>query len=71
MKHTKVGWGLKFLPRKLNDLVKSLQVSLEELAETERSDVRTKVGAVLEELLRRNGISLNQYTIIKEDNNIM
>ena len=65
-----IGQGLKFLPRKLTDLVKRLQVLLEERVETERSDVRTKVGAVLEELLRRNGITLNRSTAIKEDNNI-
>ena len=34
VKNTKVGQGLKFLSRKLTDLVKSLQVLLEELAET-------------------------------------
>ena len=45
IKNTKVGQGLKFLPRKLTDLVKSLQVLLEELAETGKTDVRNKVAA--------------------------
>ena len=36
IKNTKVGQGLKFLPRKLNDLVTSLQVLLEELTEKEQ-----------------------------------
>ena len=62
--------GLKFLPRKLNDLVKSLLVWLEELAETGKTEVRNKVAAVLEELLRRKGISHDRYTAIKEVNNI-
>ena len=56
-KNTEVGQGLKFLPRELNDLVKSLQVLLDELAETGKIEVHYKVAAVLEELLRRNGIS--------------
>ena len=55
----------------LNDLAKSLQVLLEELTETGKNEVRNKVAAVLEELLRRNGISLDRYTTIKEDNNIL
>ena len=59
IKNTKVGQGLKFLPRKLNDLVKSLKVLVEELDETGQSEARNKVAAVLEELLRRNGISLD------------
>ena len=62
--------GLKFLSRKLTNFVKSLQVSLEEIAETGKTEVRNKVAAVLEELLRRNGTSLDRYTTIKEDNNI-
>ena len=50
IKGTKVGQGFKFLPRKLNELVKSLQIWLEELTETGRSDLRKK-------LIRYNGIS--------------
>ena len=40
IKNAKVGQGLKFLPRKLNALVKSLQVLLEELAEAGKTEVR-------------------------------
>ena len=69
IKGTKVGQGLKFLLRKLNDLVKSLQGLLEELGETGKTKVR-KVAAVLEELLSCNGISLDRYSAIKEDNSI-
>ena len=53
----------------LNGLVKSLQVLLEELTETGENEARNKVAAVLEELLRRNGIPLDRYTTSKEDNN--
>ena len=40
IKGSKVGQGLKFLPRKLKDLVKCLQIWLEKLTETGRSDAR-------------------------------
>ena len=71
IKDTKVGQGLKFLQRKLNELVKRLHIWFEDLADTGRSDVRNKVGAVLEELLRRNGISHEKYPNINVDNNIL
>ena len=61
IKDTKIGQGLKYLPRKLSDLVKGLHDLLEELAETGPTEVR-KVAAVLEELLSRNGISLDNDT---------
>ena len=71
MKNTKVGQGLKFLPRKLNDLLKSLQVLLVELAETGKT-VRNKVSAVLEDVILDVILlverSLYRYTAIKEDN---
>ena len=53
----KIGQGLKFLPRKLADLTKNLQIWVEELVDTGESDVRNKVAGLLEELLRRKGIS--------------
>ena len=66
-KETEIGQGLMFLPRKLNDLVKSLQTWLEDLTETGRPDGRNKVSDVLKEFLRCNGISHEKYTTIKED----
>ena len=57
IKDTKIGQGLKFLPRKLADLMKNLQIWSEELVDTGKSDVRNKVAGLLEELLRRKGIS--------------
>ena len=67
IKNNKVRQGLKFLLRKLNDLVTSLQV-LVELAETGKTEVRNKVAAVFEELLRRKwNISrpMEQYIVNK------
>ena len=71
IKDTKIGRGLKFLPRKITDLTKNLHVWLEELAETDAYTVRKKISALLEELLQRNGISHDRYTSIKEENDIL
>ena len=71
MKDTKIGKGLKFLPRRLADQTKHLQIWLEELVDTGKSDFREKVAGLLEELLRRKGISHERYITIKEDNNIL
>ena len=43
IKDTKIGQGLKFFPRKMTDLVKSLQTLLTELVETGSSTVRNNV----------------------------
>ena len=69
-KKRKLDRDSSFYHGKLN-LVKSLQIWLEDLVETGKSDVRNKVGAVPEELLRCNGISHGKYMSIKEDNNIL
>ena len=71
IKDTKVGQGLKFLPRKLTDLKQQLQIWLKYFVETGHSETRKQVAAVLEELLKRYGISLERYTNIKEDKNIL
>ena len=71
IKDTKNGQGLKFLPRKLADLTKNLHIWLEEVVDTGKSDIRSKVAGLLEELLRRQGISNERYITIKEDNNIL
>ena len=41
IKKNKIGQGIQFLPRKLSDLTKHLQIWLQELAETKASAVRT------------------------------
>ena len=69
IKETKIGQGLKFLPRKMNDLTKSLQLLRDELAETEKSTARNTLASVLEELRRQKGSTLENYRSIKEDNN--
>ena len=71
IKETKIGQGIKFLPRKLNDLTKHLQIWLEELAKSKTSAVQKKVSAVLEELLRRKDITQERYNLIKEENDIV
>ena len=70
IKDTKIGRGLKFLPRKKNDLVKSLQTLLTELVETRSSTVQNNVRTVLEELLQRKGITQERYNSIKDEHNI-
>ena len=71
IKATKIDQGLKFLPTKMNDLVKSLQTLLTELFETRSSVVRNNVRAVLEELLQRKGITQQRYNSIKDENDIL
>ena len=67
IKDTKIGQGVKSLPRKMNDFVKSLQRILTELVEVESSTVRNNVTAALEELLRRKGITHERYNSIIVD----
>ena len=57
IKDTKIGQGIKILPRKLIDLTKQLQIWLEELAKSKSSALQKNVAAVLEELLRRKDIT--------------
>ena len=71
IKDTKIGHGLKFLPRKMNDLVKSLQTLLAEFDETGSSMVRNNVIAVLDELLQRKGFTQERYNSIKDENDIL
>ena len=59
IQETKIGHGMKFLPTKLIDLKRKLEELLEDTEETQ-------LKAVLEELLRRNGISLERYKYIKD-----
>ena len=71
IKDTKIGQGMTFLPRKMDDLVTSLQTLLTELIETGSRAIRNDVGSVLDELLRRKGITQDRYKAIKEDNAIV
>ena len=67
VKETKIGQGLKFLPRTLSQLKKRLDSLLSDLVNIGLSSVKKEINALLEELLRRNGISLEQYTAVKQE----
>ena len=69
--HASVHYVHSNVHRKLAYLTKHLQIWLEELVDTGKSDVRNKVAGLLDELLRRKGISHERYITIKEDNNIL
>ena len=71
VKETKVGQGVKFLPRVMDSLKKRLPLLLEEMVETGQTRVRTELEGILEELLRRGGISLKRYQHIKDEHNIL
>ena len=71
IKSSKIGNGLKFLPSKIKDLTDTLQTWLTEHAKTGSTELRKKVGAVLDELLRRHVITEERYNTIKEENDIM
>ena len=71
VKGTKTGQGLKFLPRTIVGLTAKLPLLLQELQETGQSRVKNELAGVLEEPLRRGGISLKRYQHIKHENNIL
>ena len=52
VKETKVGQGLKFLPRTLDGLHESWQLLQKELDETGSATIRNRLAAVLKELNR-------------------
>ena len=71
IKEFKIGEGLDFLPRKTNKLVDTLQEWLDEFVEKGSSALKNKIGAVLNELLRRKEISPQRYDEIKGEHNIL
>ena len=71
IKSSKIDNGISFLPTKIKDLTDTLQTGLVELAKTGKNDIKQKIGAMLDELLRRRVITGERYNVIKEDNNIM
>ena len=70
IKEFKIGEGLDFLPRQTNKLIGTLQEWLEEFVEKGSSALKNKIGAVLNELLRRKEISPQRYDEIKGEHNI-
>ena len=63
---TKVGEGLKFLPRTITNLRHTLQSLLGELKESGSAFLKSKINAIIEELLRRNVIRYEEYGNLKE-----
>ena len=62
---------LDFLPVKTNKLIDTLQEWLDEFVEKGGSALKKKIGAVLNELLRRKEISPLRYDEIKGEHNIL
>ena len=64
IKDTKVGRGLKFLPRTVDDLKAKVQVLLKEIATKGIDAIKNELIALLDELLHKNGITESEYTSI-------
>ena len=67
IKDTKVGRGLKFLPRTVDDLKTKVQVLLKEIATKGIDAIKNELIAVLDKLLHKNGITENVYSSINND----
>ena len=63
---TKIGEGLKFLPRTITNLRLTLQSLLAELKESGNAFLKSKITAIMEELLRRNAIRDEEYENLKK-----
>ena len=62
IKDTKVGRGLKFLPRQLTDLKNKIQTAINE------ENISLKdILLSLDEMFRKNGISVNDYQSTKKE----
>ena len=66
IKESKIGQGVKFLPRTINLLQESLHSLLAELKEKGSAVIKDKLAGVLEELWKRHAISETGYNSIKE-----
>ena len=63
---TKIGEGLKFLPRTIINLRHTLQSLLAELKESGNAFLKSKITAIMEELLRRHAIRDEEYENLKK-----
>ena len=63
---TKVGEGLNFLPRTIANLRYTLQSLLAELKESGNAFLKSKITAIMEELLRRSAIRDEEYENLKK-----
>ena len=70
IKETKIGQGLKCLPRTVVALSAKLPLLIKELQETGQARVRNELAGILEELYRQEGIPYERYNKLKKDNNI-
>ena len=63
---TKLGEGLKFLPRTIKNLRHTLQSLLGELKESGNAFLKSKITAIMEVLLRRHAIRDEEYENLKK-----
>ena len=68
---TKIGHGVRFLPRTIKGLMKRLSELVVEMSKTGLLGVKKDLSGVLNELFTRGGISYERYNKIKEENNII
>ena len=64
--NTKVGEGLKFLPRTISNLRHTLQSLFTKLKESGSTLLKSKITTIMEELSRRNAIRVGEYENLKE-----
>ena len=67
IKDTKIGNGLKFLPRTIRDLKRKLQLILTEVTVTGIDAMKKELIAILDELLRQKGISVEDYNDVSKE----
>ena len=67
IKETKVGRGIAFLPRSLSGLADELAKIAKEFIEKEIKPEASKLEAVMADLLRRKGISRQNYKTLKDN----
>ena len=70
IKETKIGRGLDFMPRKTIDLWNQLKVLLSEFGKEQTAYVKSKVLALMDELVQRKEFTIKGYNIMKHLNNI-
>ena len=70
IKETKIGRGLDFIPRKTNTLWNQLKELFSEFGEEGKSYVKTKVLALMDELLQKKELTKKEYNTMKYLNNI-
>ena len=61
VKRFKQGQGIGFLPRMSSKLVECLTVLLEKYASSKKPDIKSRIKAILDELLQRDIISKEGY----------